>query len=207
MEVIMNKRKFFSAQKVTGIAVLVALIVILQLLGGYFRIGATSLSFVLVPIVLGGALYGVTVGGILGCAFGLVVLLQGVSGVDYFTMVLFQDHPVYTALLCLVKGAAAGVCAGLVYKLVAKKNAYVAIFLAAATAPIVNTGLFILGSLAFLQDTLTANFTDGHSIMYFLIIVCAGINFLVELAINLISAPALHTVYGVVEKQIKGKRR
>ena len=199
----MKKEKFFSAKRITGLAVLLALVIVLQLLGGYIRIGATPLSLVLVPIVLAGILYGPIAGGIVGFAFGLVVLLQGIFGVDGFTFILFTDHPIWTTLLCLVKGTAAGVSAGFVYMLASKKNAYVGTFAAAVTAPIVNTGLFILGALCFLQDTLKANFIDRTTVIYFLVIVCAGINFLVELAINLVAAPSLYRVIGVV----KGRKR
>ena len=199
----MKKEGFFSAKRITGLAVLLALVIVLQLFGGYIRIGATPLSFVLVPIVLAGILYGPIAGGILGFAFGLVVLLQGIFGVDGFTMILFNDHPVWTALLCLVKGAAAGLLSGLTHKLLAKKNVYAGTFAAAVVAPIVNTGLFILGALCFLQDTLKANFVSGTSVIYFLIIGCAGINFLIELAINLIAAPSIYRVIGIV----KGRKK
>ena len=199
----MEKGKFFSAKRITGLAVLLALVIVLQVFGGYFKIGATSLSFVLVPIVLAGLLYGPIEAGILGFAFGIIVIIQGAMGVDGFTLILLQDHPVWTVLLCIVKGTMAGVVAGLLFKALKKKNVYVAIFVASAAAPIVNTGLFILGSLAFLQDTLKANFVGGQTVVYFLVVVCAGVNFLVELAINLIVAPGLHTVYKVVEKSIK----
>ena len=199
----MGKQKFFSAKRITGLAVLLALVIVLQVFGGYFKIGATSLSFVLVPIVLAGLLYGPVEAGILGFAFGIIVIIQGATGVDVFTLTLLQDHPVWTVLLCIVKGAAAGAAAGFVFKALKKKNIYVAIFLASAVAPIVNTSLFIGGSLAFLQDTLKANFVGGQTVIYFLVVVCAGVNFLVELGINLIVAPGLHTVYKVVEKSIK----
>lgn len=195
----MKKESFFSAKRITGLAVLLALVIVLQLFGGYIRIGATPLSFVLVPIVLAGILYGPIEGGILGFAFGLIVLLQGVFGVDGFTMILFNDHPVWTTLLCLVKGIAAGMLSGLTYYLIADRSEIVGTFVAAAVAPIVNTGLFILGALCFLQDTLKANFVSGTSVIYFLVIGCAGINFLVELAINLIASPSIHRVMGIIK--------
>lgn len=198
----MKKCNYFSAKRITGLAVLLALVIVLQLVGSYFKIGATQLSFVLVPIVLAGVLYGVVAGGVLGFAFGLVVLLQGVFGVDGFTMILFENHPFWTSVLCLVKGTAAGVLSALSYKWIAKKNAYAGVFTAACVAPVVNTGLFILGSLAFLQDTIRSNFADSDSVIYFLVIGCAGVNFLVELAINLIAAPSLYRVVNVV----KGKK-
>ena len=199
----MKKERYFSSKRITGLSILLALVIVLQWFGGYIRIGATPLSFVLVPIVLAGILYGPIEGGFLGFVFGLVVLLQGVFGMDGFTMILFNDHPIFTALLCLGKGMAAGILTGFTYRWVAKKSVYVGTFAAAAVAPIVNTGLFILGSLCFLQDTLRANFVNGTSVVYFLIIGCAGINFLVELAINLIVSPSLYRVMGV----IKGRRK
>ncbi len=196
----MNK-KSVSAKRITGIAVLLALVIVLQMLGGYFKIGATSLSFVLVPIVLGGMLYGAWVGAFLGFAFGFVTWIYGVTGADPFTAILFEAQPFATTLLCLGKGTAAGLAAGLTYSYIAKKNKQVGVFAAAATAPIVNTGLFIAGSLLLLKETLMANFVaEGSTIVYFLFIVCAGVNFLVELAINLIFAPTLYRVIGVLEK-------
>ncbi len=203
----MKKRNYFTAKRITGLAVLLALVIVLQMFGGYFKIGATTLSFVLVPIVLAGLLYGPIEGGVLGFAFGLVVIIQGASGTDLFTMILLQDHPVWTVLLCVVKGTAAGVLSGLAYRLLQKKNGYAAVYTASAVAPIVNTGLFILGSLCFLQDSLKGAFVpDGQTVVYFLVIGCAGINFLVELAINLVLAPVLCRVLQVLGKKfVRGK--
>ena len=102
-------------------------------------------------------------------------------------------------MLCLGKGTAAGAAAGWTFRLVSKKNAYVGTFAAAVVTPVVNTGLFILGALV-MSGTLKANFVDGTSVIYFLVVVCAGINFLVELAINLVCSPAVYTVIRVVSK-------
>lgn len=200
-----EKKKFFSAKNITFFAVLLALVIVLQVFGSYFKIGETSLSFVLVPIVLGGILLGPVAGALLGFSFGLIVVIYGVTGVDAFTNMLFNAQPFMTILLCLVKGTAAGFIAGLLYKLVAKKNSYVAVFVASVSAPIVNTGLFILGSLC-MSETMEQLFgVHGSSLMYFLFITCAGVNFLIELAINIVCSPALSTVTKVVEKQILKK--
>ena len=85
-----------------------------------------------------------------------------------------------------------------------KKNEYVAVFVASAIVPIVNTGLFILGALL-MSDTLSANFVaDGSTVIYFLVIGCAGVNFLIEFAVNLISAPTIHRVMRIIGKRYKG---
>ena len=80
-----------------------------------------------------------------------------------------------------------------------------ATFVASAAAPVINTGLFILGALIMVRDTLTANFVNGTSVIYFLIIGCAGVNFLIELALNLVVAPALVRVTRALEKRGSGK--
>lgn len=197
------KKSYFTAKNITYLAVLLALVVVLQVWGSSIKIGATSLSFVLVPIVLGGVLLGIGAGAILGFVFGFIVLMYGVTGADAFTALLFSAHPAITSLLCLVKGAAAGAVAGLLYKLISRKNKYVAVFVAAAAAPVVNTGLFILGAL-FMGDFISQTFVpDGQSLMYFLVIGCAGINFIVEFAINILLSPAIFTVNNVLEKQIR----
>lgn len=202
-----KRKPFFTAKNIAFLAVLVALVVVLQIWGGYIRIGATSLSFVLVPIVLGAVLLGPLAGAFLGFVFGLIVLIYGITGVDAFTNILFVDHPVLTSALCLVKGTAAGLVAGLLFKLISKKNAYAAIFVASVSAPIVNTGLFILGGLL-MSGTLEANFVaDGSTVIYFLIIGCAGVNFLVEFAINAVASPAIYTVVRVVGRSVRKKQQ
>jgi uncharacterized membrane protein len=201
----MEKKTFFSTKRITGIAVLTALVIVLQTVLGAIRIGATSFSLVLIPIVLGGVIYGAWTGAFLGFVFGFITLMYGVVGADTFTAILFQNQPLETALLCLVKGTAAGFVSGMVYKAFSNKNELVAIFLAAAAAPIINTGLFIGGSLLFLQKTLLVNFVEsGSTVVYFLFIGCAGVNFLVELAVNLVAAPTLHRIIRILEK---GKRK
>ena len=197
---------FFSARNISVLAVLVALVVVLQVCGGYFKIGATSLSFVLVPIVLGGILLGPMAGAFLGFIFGFIVLIYGVTGADPFTFILFGEHPVLTALTCLVKGTAAGLISGLLFRLISRKNSYVAVFVASAFAPILNTGLFILGALL-MSDTLNSNFVaDGQTLVYFLFIGCAGINFIIEFAINMVLSPAVFTVDRVVRRRVGARK-
>lgn len=54
----MERKKFFTSRNIAFLAVLTALVVVLQLWGSYIRIGGTNLSFVLVPIVLGAVMVG-----------------------------------------------------------------------------------------------------------------------------------------------------
>lgn len=196
----MEEKNFFTAKNVTILGVLTAIIVVLQIFGSYFRIGTISLSFVLVPIVIGGILTGVIGGTILGFIFGVITLVMGVVGADQFTFILFSDHPFLTILTCVIKGSAAGFMSGFVYKLLKDKNLTLSTFAASAVAPIVNTGLFIVGAFC-MADTLNSNFVaENSNVVYFIFIGCAGINFLIELAINLVLAPSVCKIIKAVKR-------
>ncbi len=203
------KRKLFSARNIALMGVLMALVVILQSIALVTSIFLpTSLSFVLIPIVLGAVIIGPLAGGVLGFLFGIIVIIFGVAGLDQFTSMLLANEPWLTVLTCLLKGIAAGVVPGLLYKLIAKKNRYAALVVASLSAPIVNTGLFIVGCLM-ISGTIagfTANGTMSE-IVYFLFIGCAGWNFIIEFSINLVLGPAIHRVVLVVEKQLRRNRK
>lgn len=200
------KERYLTAKNITYFAILLALVIVLQLFASYFKIGSTSLSFVLVPIVLCGMILGPWAACFLGFAFGLIVVIQGFTGMDDFTLILLNNKPFATIMLCLVKGSLAGLVSGYIYKLIKSKNKLVATFIASAVCPIVNTGLFILGALLFLGEPIKANSVpDGNTLIYFLVIGCAGINFIIEFAINLICAPAILKVTEVVEKFIRNR--
>jgi thiamine transporter ThiT len=188
--------KFFTSKNVVTLALLTALLVVLNLLGTVFKV-ITNVNLTLIPIVLGALLMGFKGGLILGLISGLMTFIFGVTGVDPFTNILFTNNPVLTFLTCTVKITLAGALGGLVYGWLKSKNKYVAVFVASAIVPIVNTAVFILGALA-MYNTIATNFSED--VLYFLVITCAGINFLIELGINLLVAPAIHAVIKAVDK-------
>lgn len=201
-----TSRKGSPTLKLVELAILTAIVAVLQLTGTAIHFGATSISLVLIPIVLGAILVGPAAGAWLGFEFGVIVYLMGVFGVDVFTYILFTDHPVATGLICIVKGTLAGWCAGALYRLIGKKYPVPAVFAAAAVAPVVNTGLFILGALL-VKDTLVSNFVaEGTTVLYFLVVGCAGLNFVFEFLLNLIVSPALCRIVRVVGKQLGHER-
>ncbi len=60
-----------KTKKIVGIGIFTAIVVVLQLLGSFIRFGTFSISLVLIPIVVGAALYGIGAGAWLGLAFGI----------------------------------------------------------------------------------------------------------------------------------------
>ena len=74
-----------SSYYVAVTAALLAMVVLLQGVLGSIKIGAVSISFTLVPIVLGATVVGVKEGAFLGFAFGVITIVMGIVGADGFT--------------------------------------------------------------------------------------------------------------------------
>jgi len=192
--------------KMVLMACLISIVIIFQIMGTFIKISpTTSVSLVLIPIVIGSILLGPISGAVLGAVFGIVVLASGINGTEVFTATLWQNQPVETAILCIGKGALAGLCSGLVYKLLSKFNDLVAVFAASAVAPIVNTGVFILGGLFMVNETLNSNFVNGTTLIYYLVIVCAGFNFIAEFILNIVVSPAIKTIINIGKKTLFSK--
>ncbi|PWM70403.1 MAG: hypothetical protein DBX59_11160 [Bacillota bacterium] len=196
-----EKRTFFTPRNIAWFAVLLALTVVLQIWGSAVKIGGVSLNLSLIPIVLAAIMLGAFAGALMGLACGVVILIYVVMGTEPLSLLMFQDHPFITVALILVKTTAAGFVSGLIYKALMKKHPYAGTFVASAAAPVVNTGLYILGALL-MSDTIAASgFADGMSVLYFLVVVAAGVNFLLELAVNLVASPAVFTVVKTVKRR------
>lgn len=187
---------------ITEMAALTAIVVILQLIGSFIRFGPFSITLVLVPIVIGAALYGPLAGAWLGLVFGAVVLISGDASA------FLAIDPFGTVVTVLLKGTLAGFFSGLIYRLIEKKNRLVAVFVAAAICPTVNTGIFLLGCLLFFLPTVSAWGAEMgfENVAAYMFLGLAGGNFLFELLFNLILSPIIHRLLLLVEKKVRGRR-
>ena len=190
----MNESNSLKKTKaLVGMAIFTAIVVVLQVIATALgRIGLTPPSLVLIPIVIGSAVYGLKTGAWLGLVFGVVVLLAGVTGVDLFTAGMWNYNPFATAAICIVKGVAAGFVAGAVYKGLCRFNGIVAAVAAAVICPVINTGLFLLGSTVFFKSYLMTTYTvEAAGFIGFLFLGLVGVNFLIEMAINVVLSPVV----------------
>ena len=212
----MKKAKIRNKKTISMVelAMLVALVVVLQLLGSFIKIGPLPMSFVLVPIVIGACLLGAKEGAFLGGVFGVITMIMGITGVDVFSFLLWEASPFWFVVICILKALAAGLCSGLVYKLLGKvfggKYIYFRTVLASVTAPIVNTGIFVVGMLLFFFDTmqgLPALFPEAFgqykSAVELVFLGLAGLNFIGEFVVNLVLSPAMVRIIDAVKKRIK----
>lgn len=186
------------------LALLTAVIMVLHFSGVAIPAFGTKISLVLIPIALGAMLLGPAAGAILGFIYGMTVFISlGVMHMDPFTGFLFDNTPVMAALICTVKTTAAGLLGGLVYRALSKKNILLAVFVTAALVPTINTGIFVLGCFMIYSTISEFAAGAGYSAVYFILIICAGLNYILELAINLIFSPALERIIRLVSKKVR----
>lgn len=202
-----KKNSRWNANKtltVVGLGLLTAIVIVLQALAVSVRFSEfTNVTFVLIPIIVGTALYGWKAGAWLGAVFGTVVLVTGQAA---FFM---QINPFGTIVTVLLKGILAGLAAGIVYALIAKKNTpktdLAAVVTAGIVAPVVNTGIYILGCFVFFFNDMIAAGAAAKDVNIFAYVIffMVGGNFLLELGINLVLASAVVYIIKLAKKMIK----
>lgn len=199
----MNTSKRNHTRKLVGMALFSAIIVVLQLLGSFIRLGQFSVSLVLIPIVVGAAVYGIGAGAWLGFVFGAAVLLSG----DAATFLAIS--PIGTVITVLVKGTAAGLAVDLLYSALQKVNKYLAVIVSAIICPVVNTGVFLIGCKLFFWETIkewSAASEYGADIFAYVIFILVGGNFLFELIVNLVMSPAIFTAIDIGQSRFLKKK-
>lgn len=187
-------------KRMAGIALLMAMVVVMQLLSSIIPpVGGFAISLVLIPIVLGAAVYGPAAGALLGATFGVVVFINCVTGADPGGAMVFQANPVLCFLVVMGKGTLAGFASGWVYRLLRGINPYLAMICASAICPVVNTGVFVACMLLFFNDVLNA-WAGGGNLLGYIMTGLILANFLPELVINILFSPISQRIKQTVTK-------
>ena len=187
-------------KRMAAVALLMALVVVMQFVSGLIPpVGGFSISLVLIPVVLGSALYGPGVGALLGGTCGVIVFINCVTGADPGGAMVFQANPVLCFLVVMAKGMLAGLLSGWVYRLLKNKNTYLAMLCAAIICPVVNTGVFVVCMLTFFKDVLSA-WAGGGDLLAYILTGLVVANFLPEMIINVVFSPAGQRIAHVVQK-------
>lgn len=188
-----------KTSKVVGLGLFTAIVVVLQLLGSFIKFGPFSITLVLAPIVIGAALYGIGAGAYLGLVFGATVLISG-DAAAFLTI-----NPIGTVIIVLLKGMLAGLAAGLIYSLISKASSLAGVIVAGVVCPIVNTGIFLAGCYIFFQEWLVAVFGTTGFVM--VVAGLVGVNFIIEMGINMVLSTAIVKIINLGKKQINSKTK
>lgn len=177
--------KKIEVKTITGIAILTSVVIVLQMLGSFIKLGPFSISLVLIPIVLGAIIFGPYAGAFLGFVFSVVVLLTD-------SALFLAYNFIGTLITVIVKGTLAGFISGLVYKYL-DINKIAKTFVSALVCPIVNTGIFVIGCCVFFLPLLNelAVSAGFDNVFRFLFFGMVGLNFIVEMIINVLLVPTV----------------
>ncbi|MBO6261947.1 MAG: ECF transporter S component [Bacilli bacterium] len=181
----------FDTRTIVITGLLLALEVIFQTLGNHiqFPLLPANINLTLVTVVLAAVWCGPISAMILGFFNGIMALFSP------STLAIFMPiSPVGTVVVCLLKCTIAGLVASLIYRGFNKINRIVGmtagVILASATVPIVNTGLFSVGSLIFFRPFLESGVNETFpNIGAFLVFGVIGLNFIVEIVTTVLIAP------------------
>ncbi|MDE7221202.1 MAG: ECF transporter S component [Oscillospiraceae bacterium] len=145
-----------SKVRETALTAVLAAIVLLMAFTplGYLRIGPVSITFLVIPVVIGGMTLGPVRGGFLGAVFGATSLAQCFMG-DPFGAALVALSPMATAVACFVPRILIGVVAGLLFPALHKLTKINAVsFIATSIAgTLTNTVLFVGMVVGFFQGS------------------------------------------------------
>jgi len=179
------------------LAMLTAITIGFQFLGGFIKFGTFSITAVMVPLVIGAVMYGPWAGAYLGGVFGVAVFLTGDPAP--FLAVNIPG----TIITVMLKGILAGFAAGLIYKALEKCNRYAAGIAAAIVCPVVNTGIFLLCGCIFFLDTLKGwGAVEGYNgVVAYMFLGLVGFNFLFELLLNVVLSPVIVRIIDIGKKK------
>ena len=188
-------------KRMVGIALLMAMVIVLQFVGSMIPpIGGTvSISLVLIPIIVGAAIYGPGAGAILGATFATVTIINCITGADPGGAMVFQADPLLCILVVSAKSVLCGTVSGLVYMALRKVSAYVAMLCAAIICPVINTGVFVTCMMLFFKPVLST-WAGGTDVVTYVLTGLVLCNFLPEMILNIVFSPAGHQITRIVNK-------
>lgn len=126
-------------------AILSAIIILMAFTPlGYLKVGTISITFLMIPVVIGAIFVGPTCGAVLGGVFGMTSFIQCFTG-DVFGATLLGINPFLTFILCMVPRILMGLFVGLIFRALSKidKTKLVSFAVASLSGAVINTVLFV----------------------------------------------------------------
>ena len=177
--------------KIVVVGVLTAMSIGLSMIK--LPITGVSVTLLLPVVIIGAALYGPWVGAWLTVVPNIIACFT--EGALFFNW-----SPVGCVLTLLLKGILAGIASGFIYKALSKKHPIGAITCSAVAAPILNSGVFLLGCYIFIWDHMVAEaVAEGYTAAA--VLLGLGFNFVVELILNIVLCPAIFKILQIVTKK------
>lgn len=126
-------------------AILAAIIIIMAFTPlGYLRVGPVSITFLIIPVVIGAIVNGPVSGAILGGVFGATSFAQ-CFGLDPFGTALLAINPILTFIMTMIPRIVMGLAVGYIFQVLQKRNSksILPFGVASLSGALLNTVLFV----------------------------------------------------------------
>ncbi|MGM9661870.1 MAG: ECF transporter S component [Oscillospiraceae bacterium] len=144
----MNRAK---TSRMAQLALLLAVVLLMAFTPlGYLNVGPLSITFLVIPVVIGSIVLGAKAGCFLGAVFGITSFAQ-CFGISAFGTALMAINPGATAVVCLVPRVLVGLLSWLVYRALEGKR--IACYAASVTGSLTNSVLFLGGVVLFFGNS------------------------------------------------------
>ena len=187
-----------KVHRITLTAILMAIILVMSFTPlGYLKAGIVSITFLAVPVVIGGIVLGPLYGGVLGAAFGLTSFAQ-CFGMEAFGTALMGLNPLATFITCLLPRILIGVVAGWLYRLLHRwdRAGVWSAVVTSVAGSLTNTVFFVGMVIAFFQSSYFAG-----SGVWDIILLFFSVNIPLEAVVCGVLGGALSKALAVVMKE------
>ena len=199
----MEQKKMALSNAIILTSILSLLVIALQIIG-YFTVELEifTIALALIPICLGSFYGGPYVGMILGGVFAVTTLCLPSS------WELLKADAFATVVIFLAKGILSGYLAGLVFGLLTRVNKIFASFLGATVSCLVNTFVYLFGSIMLMTDDITiisGSDVSGFKASSYWFWSNASANFIFEFALTIFIAPLIFLAIEYLRRFIRKK--
>ena len=187
-----------KVHRITLTAILMAIILVMSFTPlGYLKAGIVSITFLAVPVVIGGIVLGPLYGGVLGAVFGATSFAQ-CFGMDAFGTALMGLNPLATFITCLLPRILIGVVAGWLYRLLHRwdRAGVWSAVVTSVAGSLTNTVFFVGMVIAFFQNSYFAG-----SGVWDIILLFFSVNIPLEAVVCGVLGGALSKALAVVMKE------
>lgn len=182
-----------KTMKLTTMGILTALIILMSFTPiGYLKVGIIEITFLMIPVIIGGIIEGPLGGLYCGTIFGITSFIQ-CFGLSAFGSMMMTISPFLAFVTCVPTRMLTGLLVGLIFKAINKKSEKdtVPVLITCLVGPLINTILFTSCVFLFFRNAeMLQSINNGNNIILF-IGAFAGINGLIECLVAFLIGSAI----------------
>ena len=200
----MNQRNKMSVQYIARLAMLLAIVIIFTVFNiANIPVGPIVATVYQVPVIIGACLLDVKAGAILGGVWGLLNFWLAITGqtTDVVALTAISEHPFGYFCVSFLPRLAVGIVAGLLAKVLTKKNSTVAYLITGALGSLTNTVGYLGMLYVIFRDLLARVYSIDLGAVVKMVLTVASTNGLVEAVVSALLTLAVCKAVNALERK------